>query len=243
MRKLRVTLTTTRMAFELKSVVPWGRNLTEYQLMFNLAEADLGRRIISFGDGPAGFNAQMHELGHRVVSLDPIYQFSREELAGRIGETRAEVLAQVERNQGNFVWTHIRDVADLERIRMGAMERFLADYEAGRREGRYVPHALPDRTPYTDDAFDLGLSSHFLVLYANLGPEFHRQALQEMLRICREVRIFPLLDLNANESAVLPGLTAHFGRDYALTVEPVAYEFQRGGNRMLRIVKGEGTGA
>jgi hypothetical protein len=70
------------------------------------------------------------------------------------------------------VWTHIRDVADLERIRMGAMERFLADYEAGRREGRYVPHALPDRTPYADDAFDLGLSSHFLVLYANLGLDF-----------------------------------------------------------------------
>jgi SAM-dependent methyltransferase len=226
------------MAFELKSVVPWGRNLAEYQLMFNLAEADLDRRIISFGDGPAGFNAQMHELGHRVVSLDPIYQFSREELAGRIRETRDEVLAQVERNQGNFVWTHIRDVAHLERIRMGAMERFLVDYEAGRREGRYVPHALPDRTPYADDAFDLGLSSHFLVLYANLGLDFHQQALQEMLRICREVRIFPLLDLNANESAVLPGIREYFGTDHALSVEPVAYEFQRNGNRMLRIVKG-----
>jgi hypothetical protein len=87
---------------------------------------------------------------------------------------------------------------------MGAMERFLADYEAGRREGRYVPHALPDRTPYADDAFDLGLSSHFLVLYANLGLDFHLQSLREMLRICREVRIFPLLDLNASESAVLP---------------------------------------
>jgi hypothetical protein len=225
------------MAFELKSVVPWGRNLAEYQGMFNLTEADLGRRIISFGDGPAGFNAQMHALGHRVVSLDPIYQFSRDELAGRIRETRDEVLAQVERNRGNFVWTHIRDVADLERIRMGAMERFLADYEDGRREGRYVPHALPDRTPYADDAFDLGLSSHFLVLYANLGLDFHLQSLREMLRICREVRIFPLLDLNAGESAVLPGITGHFGADHALSVEPVAYEFQRGGNRMLRIVK------
>jgi SAM-dependent methyltransferase len=226
------------MAFELKSVVPWGRNLAEYQLMFNLTEADLGRRIISFGDGPAGFNAQMHELGRRVVSLDPIYQFSREELAGRIRETRDEVLAQVERNRANFVWTHIRDVADLENIRMGAMNRFLADYEAGRREGRYVPHALPDRTPYADDAFDLGLSSHFLVLYVNLGLDFHVQALREMLRVCREVRIFPLLDLNAGESAVLPGITEHFGKDYTLSVEPVAYAFQRNGNRMLRIVKG-----
>ena len=230
------------MAFELKSVVPWGRSLEEYGLMFNLTEADLGRRVVSFGDGPAGFNAQMHALGHRVVSLDPIYGFTREELAGRIRETRDEVLAQVTRNRDNFVWTHIRDVADLERIRMGAMDRFLADYDAGRREGRYVSHALPDRTSYADDAFDLGLSSHFLVLYANLGLDFHLQSLGEMLRICREVRIFPLLDLNANESAVLPGLTAHFGRDYALTVEPVAYEFQRNGNRMLRVVKREGTG-
>ena len=229
------------MPFELKSVVPWGRNLAEYRLMFNLTEADLGRRIISFGDGPASFNAEMHEQGQEVISLDPIYQFSREELAGRIRETRDEVLMQVERNRANFVWTHIHDVADLERIRMGAMERFLDDYEASRQEGRYVPHALPDRTPYADGAFDLGLSSHFLVLYANLGLDFHLQALREMLRICREVRIFPLLDLNANESAVLPGIEEHFGKAYTLSVEPVAYEFQRNGNQMLRITRGNGT--
>jgi hypothetical protein len=39
---------------------------------------------------------------------------------------------------------------------------------------------------------------------------------------------------------VLPALTERFGKDHALSVEPVAYEFQRNGNRMLRIVKGNG---
>ncbi len=120
---------------------------------------------------------------------------------------------------------------------MQAMQTFLADYEPGRQEGRYLAHALPNRTIYQDDEFELGLSSHFLLLYAQLGLDFHLQSITEMMRICREIRIFPLLDLNAEESSVLGETIEFFGSAYQIGIEPVAYEFQRNGNKMLRISK------
>lgn len=58
---------------KLDDVVPWGRTLAEYELMFNLSEVDLNLKILGCGDGPASFNAEMTKQGHRVVSIDPIY--------------------------------------------------------------------------------------------------------------------------------------------------------------------------
>ena len=63
------------MAFELDSVVPWGRNLDEYRQMFLLSDSDMRKRIAGFGDGPACFNAEATRLGMNVTSYDPIYQF------------------------------------------------------------------------------------------------------------------------------------------------------------------------
>ena len=41
---------------KLNEVIPWGRNLEEYKLMFNLSEADLNAKILGCGDGLASFN-------------------------------------------------------------------------------------------------------------------------------------------------------------------------------------------
>jgi hypothetical protein len=86
------------MAFELKNVVPWGRNLAEYSRMFKLTDSDFIKRIISFGDGPASFNTEMTILNRQVVSLDPVYQFTRDELKQRIAETKETILEQTTAN-------------------------------------------------------------------------------------------------------------------------------------------------
>lgn len=65
---------------KLNEVVPWGRTLAEYKLMFNLLETDLNTKILGCGDGPASFNSEMTGLGYSVVSIDPIYQFSTEQI-------------------------------------------------------------------------------------------------------------------------------------------------------------------
>lgn len=223
------------MAFELKNVVPWGRNLEEYTKIFKLTDSDLNNRIISFGDGPASFNSEMTQHNKKVVSLDPIYQFTKAELKQRIDETKETVIEQVRTNKENFVWKNIKSVDELEQIRMKAMSDFVDDYEKGKEQQRYIYHELPNQTKYSTSEFDLGLSSHFLILYSQLGLDFHIQSICEMLRICKEIRIFPILNLNATKSEVLEDIITHFSTDFIVTIESSDYEFQKEGNKMLVI--------
>jgi hypothetical protein len=59
-------------------------------------------------------------------------------------------------------------------------------------------------------------------------------SIREMLRVAKEVRIFPLLDVNARESRYLQGVLCGF-QGYKFEIRKVNYEFQRGGNKMLVI--------
>lgn len=61
------------MPFSVDRVILWGRTFDEYQAMFDLSAADLRRRILGCGDGPASFNAELNSLGGDVVSIDPLY--------------------------------------------------------------------------------------------------------------------------------------------------------------------------
>lgn len=223
------------MAFELKNVVPWGRNLEEYSRIFNLTCSEFKSRIISFGDGPASFNFEMTKLNRKVISLDPIYQFTKDELSQRIEATREIILDQIRANRDKFVWENIKSIKDLEQIRMDAMSNFINDFELGKSQERYIYHELPNSTEYSDLSFDLGLSSHFLILYSQLGLDFHIKSITEMLRICKEIRIFPILNLNAVRSEVLDGIIEYFSSDFKIIIESVDYEFQKGGDQMLII--------
>ena len=225
------------MGFALDKVVPWGRSYDEYLAMFALTEADLRRYILGCGDGPAGFNAELTQRDGRIVSVDPIYAFDAPQINKRISETRETVMIQIRKNQKDYIWNAIASVEELERVRMSAMDTFLADYENGKNKGRYIEGELP-ALPFESGTFDLALSSHFLFLYsAHLSAEFHLQALQEMLRVAREVRIFPLLVLDGAPSPHLNFVTESLSsQGYNIEIKPVLYEFQRGGNEM-RIVQ------
>ncbi|HEX3372108.1 MAG TPA: hypothetical protein VHS08_06290, partial [Candidatus Acidoferrales bacterium] len=71
------------MAFRYEEIVPWGRSFEEYQRMFNLSTLDFDRKILGCADGPASFNAHMFRHGRRIVSCDPIYQFSAPQIKDR----------------------------------------------------------------------------------------------------------------------------------------------------------------
>lgn len=222
--------------FTLEQVVPWGRSFDEYCRMFALSDEDLALRIVGCGDGPASFNAEATRRGAHVVSFDPIYRFDAAKIRGRIETTYQEVIEQTRRNESEFVWTSIRSVDELGGVRMAAMNEFLSDFPAGKVEGRYVEAELPS-LPFADNAFDLALSSHFLFLYSvQLGIDFHRSAIREMCRIATEVRIFPLLALGGQRSPFVDALASELTESaFAVSIDNVPYEFQRGGNQMMRI--------
>lgn len=224
------------MGFALDKVVPWGRSYEEYATMFDLSEADLQLRILGCGDGPAAFNSELTKRGGSIVSIDPIYALDAAQIKSRIAKTYDTVLAQMRENQNDYVWNAISSVEELGRMRMSAMDAFLSDFESGKRESRYIAGELPS-LPFEPDAFDVALSSHFLFLYsAHLSLEFHLHALHEMLRVAREVRVFPVLALAGSRSPHLKPVIDHLAHDgFNAEVRRVPYEFQRGGNEMLLI--------
>lgn len=223
------------MAFTLDQIVPWGRSFDEYMRMFSLSEAELKGRILGCGDGPAAFNATMHQRGLQTISVDPLYQFSTAEIRQRITEIYPTMIEQLVANQSAYVWTTIRSPEDLGRVRMAAMEEFLADFEAGKTEGRYVPHELPT-LPFGNGQFDLALCSHLLFTYSGqLSAEFHCKAMLEMCRVAAQVRVFPLLNHGGQSSPHLEIVRRCLqDHGYHSAIETVDYEFQQGGDEMLR---------
>lgn len=222
--------------FTLDRVVPWGRSFDEYRRMFDLSDRELHLRILGCGDGPASFNAEATRRGIHVTSCDPIYRWDAAEIRDRIEATYGEILEQARKNAHQFVWDFIGSVEELGSVRMAAMNDFLQDYPAGKAQGRYIDADLP-ALPFADASFDLALSSHLLFLYTTqLGEAFHRSAIRDMCRVAGEVRIFPLLALDGRRSPLVEQIADELADSaFDVSIEKVPYEFQRGGNQMMRI--------
>lgn len=224
------------MAMNLDQVVPFGRSFDEYVKMFSLSEADLQSSILSVADGPASFNAEGTEKGYQIQSVDPLYCFSADEVRDRFYAVLDNIIDQVAATPNDWVWNYHKSPADLKANRIQVTERFYQDYETGKAEGRYEVGELPS-LKYEANSFDLGLSSHFLFLYSEQRDfDFHIAALEEMLRICTEVRVFPLLTLGLEKSPHLESAIAHLKKqNYQCTLQTVDYQLQRGGNEALII--------
>lgn len=224
------------MAFSLNQVVPWGRNFEEYVRMFDLTDKDLKRTILGCADGPASFNAELTRIGGRIISLDPIYQFTAREISKRVEMTAPEVMREVEANLDSFYWTGFKTPDDLLDARLTAMSIFCEDFENGIEQGRYVSGSMP-HAPFKNRTFDLALCSHFLFLYSDhFSRDFHTDSVRELLRMAHEVRIFPVVELNNSPSRYLKPILDTFNSEiHSAELVTVPYEFQRGGHQMLQI--------
>ncbi|MGV0026273.1 SAM-dependent methyltransferase [Phormidesmis priestleyi] len=224
------------MAMKLESVVPFGRSLDEYIQMFALTENDLQKSILGVGDGPASFNAEGTQRGYRIQSIDPLYAFTAAEIKSRFDAVVNNIIQQIKDSPDDWVWTYHRSVEQLRRSRERSTKLFCADYEQGKAEGRYAIAELPN-LKYGDSEYDLGLCSHFLFLYSDqLDEQFHLEGICEMLRVCKEVRIFPLLTLSLKPSQHLGAIVQKLEtKGHKCNIQTVPYELQRGGNKMLRV--------
>jgi hypothetical protein len=68
-----------------------------------------------------------------------------------------------------------------------------------------------------------------------MSEEFHIASVRELCRVAREVRLFPLLALGGSPSPHVAPVTAALPAGCTAEILPVTYEFQRGGNEMLRV--------
>ena len=224
------------MAMQLDRVVPFGRSLDEYIKMFSLSDHDLQSSILSVADGPASFNAEGTAKGYQIQSVDPLYAFSAGEIRDRFYAVRDNIIDQIKATPEDWVWRYHKSADDLKEHRTRVTENFAADYDTGKSQGRYTVGELP-QLAYADNTFDLGLCSHFLFLYsAQFDEAFHLSAIEEMLRVCQTVSIFPLLTLSQEKSPYIATVIEQLEKAaYHCAVEKVDYELQPGGNEMLRI--------
>nr|WP_320051012.1 class I SAM-dependent methyltransferase [uncultured Desulfuromonas sp.] len=219
---------------QLDSIVPWGRSFAEYRTMFMLTDADLQKSILGCSDGPAAFNAELTRRGGQITSVDPIYQFSRHDIAQRIDEVSDQVLSELKKNYDNYIWDHMSSVEALAATHMAAMNTFLEDYKSGLLQNRYINASLPN-LPFCENHFDLALCSHFLFLYSeHLSLDFHLAALRELGRVAEEVRIYPLLTLDGKPSDYLQhAMDTLRNESWHMELQPVSYRFQKNANFML----------
>jgi len=221
---------------KLEKIVPFGRSMDEYKKMFALSDDDLNKKMVGIGDGPASFNAEMFAWQKTVISVDPLYIFNAEEIEKQFYSVVDNIISQVKATPDDWVWSYHRTAEHLKENRVNALCQFVADYENGKAQGCYVVGELP-ALDFKTNEFELALCSHFLFLYSDHLPyEFHRASVLEMLRVASEVRIFPLLTLMLQVSPYVQPLIEELKSEgFAVNVEKVAYELQKGGNEMLRI--------
>ncbi len=224
------------MTIKLDKVVPWGRNLDEYISMFDLTSEEKNLTILDCAAGPSSFNYEMTLQGYNVISCDPIYQFTADEIYQRIQLVYQNIIDQLKENYDTFVWENFQSPENLGKVRMAAMEKFLQDFPNGAEQKRYLTAELP-KLPFEDNKFDLALCSHLLFLYSEqFSAEFHLESILEMCRVATQVRIFPLLKLSGEISPlVMPIIEKLSTKGYRVEIRQVDYEFQKGGNQMISI--------
>ncbi len=178
--------------FDLGGTVPaWGRNAAEYAVFFALADVAASARVLDCASGPASFTAEWSRQGRFAVAADPLYQRTGAEIAADFEPTADRMLKGMQKAFDRFLWTDYKNPRDVVERRRATLKRFLSDFQSADRAGRYVAARLPD-LPFASGSFDLVLCVHMLFLYSDeLSLGLHLASLREMLRVGREVRVFP----------------------------------------------------
>lgn len=212
------------------------RGLAEYRAMFTLDDAELTGSLLDCCAGAASLVAEASARRGRAVAVDPFYAQGTAIVREAIRDSLRGGQQLIEDHEEQFVWDWYGDRATRDSMRAEAAAVFLEDLSGAPQ--RYVAAELP-RLPFADGAFDLAVCSHLLFTWARrLDRAWHLEALRELARVAREVRVFPLV--RAGDGSPTPFLTELLdelgGLGLTAEVVGVEYEFQRGGNQMIRLL-------
>lgn len=224
------------MALQLENFLITGRTFTEYCAFFNLDIHTLrGKKVLDCPSGVSSFIAEAMNKGVDAYGCDPVYHHPLSHITTQATETINKIYEDTSWMEGhNFHF--YGSIENHRHFRESALRTFVQHFN----QERYAGHALP-HLPYPDNNFDLLLSSHLLFVYDDrLNLQFHTEAITEMLRIAKEVRIFPLIDFTnsrKNEANNLSPYAYEIEKRFHAQRCRVNFEFQRGGGVMLKITK------
>lgn len=210
------------------------RAYDEYVAFFDLSAEELtGKRVLDCSAGASSFVARLSRLGVEAIAVDPAYHLPGDRLAEVAATSLRDGNAIAAGHPGSFTWRWYGSVEAREKMRSRALAEFVLDL-AEHRE-RYVAASLPS-LPFDDGAFDLAVCSHLLFTWADqLGYVWHLASLRELLRVAREVRVFPTVLQGAGEPVPFWEQLMDQLRADGVTLETrrVGYEFQIAATEML----------
>jgi hypothetical protein len=223
-------------SLQLPSVAFFGRTFDEYSHCLGFDGSALrGRRVLDVAAGPSSFTVEARTRGADSIAVDPLYGCTHEALTAHVLLDYDRMFREMRRVESLLTYQYFPSFAAAEASRRAAATRFLADYEDGFVQGRYVGGALP-RLPFPDGAFDLTLCAHFLFLYAaRFDYAFHLAACRELVRVTAgEVRIHPVCGLGGQPYPELARLQADLRETgIASRVIPVDFKFFTGTDTTL----------
>ena len=220
----------------MRRLVLWGHHLDEYRDMFQLSESDLSARFLEYGSGVSAVNSELTKRASECISCDPWFDLDKKVLTAQVNANFEARLHQFKTEHQVFDLSRYGNLDALIAYRRAGIDAFLADYDQGHKEGRYL--MADDMTlPFGHFSFDFALTAHHL--FSDLEyqtVDYHLQIIEELARVAKDVRIFPLVDANGVPSPLLgPVLLGLQNANYGVEVRDVSYHLQPRGNAMLRV--------
>jgi len=216
-----------------------GRTWKEYEKMFNLESESLSElKILDCAAGASSFRSHSAKKGIDVTALDLMYTHKAYDLCVKCEEHLKILVDSIKKIQDMFVWKFFSDPDDIRCVRNNACKEFISDYRKYKGE-HYIPADIQN-LPFDDESYDLVLCSHLLFIYDHrLDYKFHLKAISEMLRVSKgELRIYPLVKNRGVKSEFVKKIMDDIP-DVKMEIVNVDYEFRKGSNEMLRILKSE----
>ncbi len=225
---------------DIDRIVFLGRTYAEYMDIFDLDDTLLTKGpVLDCAAGSSSFTAEARQKGFDVSACDVMYGQNSFDLFKKGQEDIRHVVKKFDEAAHQYKWGYYTDKEHVMGLRKKAFGGFIKDLVRNKKSGIYREAELP-KLPYPDNAFELVLSGHFLFLYGDrLDRDFHMKCLEELIRVsANEVRIFPLSGLDAKPYEHLGDILEFLsGKGIEAEVVRVPFEFQIGGNNMLRIKK------
>ena len=112
------------MRTKLEKVIPWGRSMDEYIRMFSLRTHEQTLSILDCASSASSFNYEMYRQNYKVISCDPIYTFSPQQIAKRINEVYPVIIGGIDSSRDDYVWRDISSVKELGQMRQNIIQNF-----------------------------------------------------------------------------------------------------------------------
>ena len=228
------------MPLNFENIAITGRIFEEYSAFFDLELEDLkSKKILDCPSGASSFVQTLKQNGIFTKGVDIIYEFSKDEIEKQ-GIKTLEKIYQNTSWMDAYKMDFYKTKENHKKHREDALKGFLKDYNLD----DYIYCELPN-LPFENKEFDLLLSSHLFFVYDDrLDYDFHKNSILEMLRVSKEVRLSPLVDIQnskvleeKNFSPFVYKIIEELSKDFKCEIIKTDFEFQVKANYYLKIFK------